>query len=303
MLPVSKTLHGVMDMLSEIKTIDIKEIEKKGLKNNIEFVDKDGGSSTFSHITSDGQVVLSLSYCQLLWNLCYVALKNTELLQFEDSCSYFHIPSALIKDVILKTDRKEFEYLSNVFSAKDDFTMLRIGANCLGGPLSSSSLKELEDIPQDTAFSQTVNGLCSAAINFVLLHELFHWERGHFSKAMRRIDKEREADNYAFDTIQANYHGRLKNTGELGALCALGSFFFLNPNFDNDGRYPFEDERLFAQFDKIKGNRGRNLIIDSILSFWASLFHKDVLEKIKMSANPSERIEILREALSSIGRA
>lgn len=45
MLPVSKTLHGVMDMLSEIKTIDIKEIEKKGLKNNIEFVDKDGGRS------------------------------------------------------------------------------------------------------------------------------------------------------------------------------------------------------------------------------------------------------------------
>ena len=36
-------------------------------------------------------------------------------------------------------------------------------------------------------------------------------------------------------------------------MCVLCSFFYLNPQFQNNGTYPYNDERLFVQYDKLDG--------------------------------------------------
>lgn len=105
MLPVSKILYSVKEFLSEIKTINIQSVLDKGLKNKIEFVDLDGGHTTMSHITNDGQVVLSIGFCQMLWNICYVALRNSECKRFEDSCAELKAPSELLKQIIIEVNR------------------------------------------------------------------------------------------------------------------------------------------------------------------------------------------------------
>lgn len=302
MLPVTKILYSVKELLAEIETIDIQAILNKGLKNKIDFVDLDGGNTTMSHITSDGQVVLSVGFCQLLWNICYVALRNSECKRFADSCEELKAPSELLKQIIIDVNLSEFAYLTEAFKAESDKEMLSVGYNCINHELSSKEHDFFKGIDMNNSFCQTVNGLCGAAVTFVLLHELFHWERDHFYRSIRRIEKEREADKYAFETMLNNYTGKKKNTAIIGAICCLCANLFINPRFSNDGNYPYEDERLFTQYNKVSSYKNLSLIVDQIITIWAGFFHNELTAKLKGLSDTQARINLIQKELAVYGR-
>lgn len=113
---------------------------------------------------------------------------------------------------------------------------------------------------------------------------------------------EREADKYAFETMVHNFTGKEKNTVILGALCCLCANFFLNPGFTNDGSYPFEDDRLFSQFDEVGSNDIYALVVDRILSIWAGFFHKSLAIKLESQKDSNDRIKVIRKELTCYGR-
>lgn len=268
--PIEKLHYSVMELLAPMDIV--KKAVAMGLKNEIIFAEEVDGRKVCVEIHPSGQVYLSPSFCQFLWNMSYSALiiTDTNILLRELKAL------GLCKDIFVQMidslkGYPEVDFLLSEFNARPWEQVFDLGIKCLYGKLSQIEEKEVEMLDIRSNLALKVNGIYRSALFFALLHEAEHWVNNHFYRRIPRIDKEKEADGYAFDEILKSSVGALRRTHTIGCMSILCAFFFINPKFNNNGCYPYEDERLFAQFDKLSGRdmeSCRSLIVN-VLSAWA----------------------------------
>ncbi len=272
--PINLLHHSVMESLS--RTEIVRQAIKMGLKNNILLEESHNGQQVMAEISQEGQVRLSSAFCQFLWNMSYAALIITDTSRILYELDQIGIDKDLfIKMIQGYSSKPEVAFLLSELNAVPANQMIEIGMECMEDTdLRSKEIQQkLEEIELISPISQRVSGIYMAGVSFVLLHELFHWVRGHFDGKLLPIEQEKEADNYAFDEILKTFNrsNAEKKTYALGTMCVLCSFFYLNPQFQNNGIYPYNDERLFAQYDKLNGiaEEASCSVVVHFLSLWS----------------------------------
>jgi len=276
--PIESLNHSVSKSLSRFDVV-YKAVLDKGLHNEIILTEKINGHNVFSEIDENGQVYISPSFCQFIWNISYAALIITDTTSIMKELNKVGINKDMFLNMLSGYEENpEIGFIISELNAMPWDNVLVTGYYCLKKHITQAVVDNLKMQDMTSIFSQKVNGIYQAGITFVLLHELYHWERGHFWNTMTRIDKEKEADDYAFRTILLNnFTDNEMKTYIVGSICVLFSFFFNNPSLHKDERYPYEDDRLFAQFDKLKSPEMENCrsLIIQILKEWAKFFNID----------------------------
>lgn len=303
--PINHLHYSVMESLSQIEIV--RHAINKGLKNNILLEENDNGRRVLSDISCDGQVRLSPAFCQFLWNMSYAALIITDTGRILQELKQIGID----KDMFIKmiqgySSIPEIGFLLSELNAIPADKMIEVGMECIeDDDLRPKEINEiLEKQDMTSPFSQRVNSIYMAGVSFVLLHELFHWVRGHFEEKILPIDQEKEADNYAFDEILKTFsrNEAEKKTYALGIMSVLCSFFYLNPQFQNNGTYPHCDERLFAQYDKLDGKAADDScsVIVHFLSLWSKYYRINKFPTL--TGNDYNDLKKLRIFLESYNR-
>ena len=272
--PISELNYSITDYLSSIDIVR-ETVQKGGLKNNIILTEENNGYDVLSEIDPNGQVYLSPSFCQFIWNVSYSALIVTDTSIILNELKKVGInKDEFLTMISAYNSVPEVSFLISELNAISWEDILQAGYECQSKIVTQDTEQLLTKINLSSPFSQRVSGLYRAAISFVLLHELFHWRRNHFRCGKKRIEMEKEADDYAFNEMLQSSTDKTRKTNTIGPICTLLSFFFINPQFINNGRYPYEDERLFAQFDKLIGveKEACRSIIVNIMEVWARFF-------------------------------
>lgn len=299
--PIEKLHYSVTELLSQMEIV--KKAVAMGLKSKIIFAEYVDGHKVYAEIHPSGQVYLSPSFCQFLWNMSYSALiiTDTNILLRELKVLGFG-QSLFVQMITSYKGYPAVDFLLSEFNAKPWEHVFELGVKCLYGNLTSVEEKEIENQDMTSVLTEKVNSIYRSALFYALLHEAEHWVNNHFYRTMPRIEKEKEADGYAFDEILKSSDNVVRRTHAVGCMSILCAFFFLNPHFKNNGNYPYEDERLFAQFDKLSGRdmESCRCLIVNVLSAWAK--YNAIKEFPALSGDDEADLHSIRQFLHLYSR-
>ena len=300
MYPIHKLDGNITRILQKIVSADIKTNVLKGLLNEIKYIDE------CSHITNvaeikgnnhDAQVYLSSAFCQFLWLLDDIALKQIDFSIIQEECYKNNIDVATYKkstEYLLKNPgvlnvfantygvdfNQYYEYLKRTThlleksefekSIKEDFSL----ASSLIDSNSTINMTDFNKINITGLYEQLVNSVYCFGIAFILLHELSHFELGHLDKVEQEMQDEENADYAAFWNIYNDLKGRELFSANIGILCALFSLLMLNPKMEDDGVHPKESDRIFSILDQVGfDNYKYSVLVDKLFKMWA-MFYK-----------------------------
>ena len=199
--PIGKLNHSITEFLSSIEIVR-ETVQNCGLKNDIILTEVNDGHNVLSEIDPTGQVYLSPSFCQFIWNVSYSALIVTDTSIILKELEKIGINRDQFLKLISKYNNvPAVNFLMSELSAMPWEDVLKAGYECLYKIVTPKTENILAKIDLSDAFSQKVSALYRAAISFVLLHELFHWRNNHFRRGIKRIQMEKEADDYAFNIM------------------------------------------------------------------------------------------------------
>ncbi len=300
MYPIHKLDGNITRILQKIVSADIKTNVLKGLHNEIKYIDECSHISDVAYINGNGnnaQVYLSSAFCQFLWLIDDIALKQIDFNIIQEECYKNNIDVAtynkstkyLIKNPeVLKVlanrygvdFNQYYEYLKRTVqlleksefekSIKDDFSL----AGSLLDPNSTINMADFNKININGLYEQLVNSVYCYGISFILLHELSHFELGHLDKDEQEIQDEENADYAAFWNIYNDLKGRELFSANIGILCALFSLLMLNPKMEDDGVHPKESDRIFSILDQVGfDNYKYSVLVDKLFKMWA-MFYK-----------------------------
>ena len=155
---------------------------------------------------------------------------------------------------------------------------------------------------QEQFYAEKVNGIFQDAVAFIMFHEFAHLTHGHDiyyklkdntqedkEKNYNLLEIEKEADNFAFDTLMKEYDDPSKQlTSILAIQFVLISSFLLEPNKNQtiQDNHPTLDNRLFYFLQKIKIEKVEH---DFYIKYISSLGLQMYLEKYKI-LNANEKI-------------
>ena len=304
MLPVMKLNYNVTDFLGMIKTIEIQEAIKKGLKNKIRFEEYLNSDSVNASCASDGQVYLSPTFAQAVWNMCYAGLKLADYNLSEEECIAEGASLKSVYESIIESRCTLLEclYIKGVVEAIEWEPMLDLAKAFRRKWANTTDYDTMGAINIRGTFESRVNGMYMCGMGGILLHELTHFNKNHFVRKEFecRKDLEQEADDMAFDAMLA-LPEPYRRTGVLGCLCAYLLAFFVNKDLIENENYYREDVRLFRQFDKVKDEdckRRANVIVAYVLSRW---FMEEHGNEITVEHNQEGKaVEVIREELGKI---
>ena len=300
MYPIHKLDGNIACILQKIVSADIKTNVLKGLHNKIKYIDE------CSHITNvaeikgnnhDAQVYLSSAFCQFLWLLDDIALKQVDFSIIQEECYKNNIDVATYKkstEYLLKTPEvlnvfantygidfnQYYEYLKRTThlleksefkkSIKEDFSL----ASSLIDSNSTINMTDFNKINITGLYEQLVNSVYCFGIAFILLHELSHFELGHLDKVGEEMLDEINADYAAFWDIYNDLNDRELFSANVGILCALFSLLMLNPNEEDDGIHPKESDRIFFILDQISSDNPKySVLVDKFFKMWAKCYN------------------------------
>lgn len=276
--------------------------EEEGLNNGIRFIDQDCPISDVAKIVkypTDGKSYVSLSaaYCQYLWLMCCIILKELdsyvilkELKRCEISLEHFLEDSRRLINLPIEQISKEIPSEYNGVDIERYIDYLRITTELLNNPefdnqqkyykkllleLTQKEYFNLDDfsvIDINTKYGERINSVYCFGICFILLHEASHFSLGHMNKESLVIQDEREADFSSFWSIYCDISESEKFSANCGILCALFSFLYLNPTIESDNVHPTEDERIFTVYDCIKNDDPKyTVLLVQFFVYWAKL--------------------------------
>ena len=285
-LPVMRLNYNVTQFLSMITTIDIRAAINKGLKNEIIFAEEIGGDPINASCSEDGQVYLSPSFAQAVWNMCYAGLKLADYNVSKEECIKEKSSLDFLYQSIIQSGCviPECLYIKGLVEAICWEEMLDHAVTFLRNWAIDKDYDLMGSIDICATFESRVNGMYMVGMGGILLHELTHFDNDHFNEVEFRSRKslEQEADDRAFDAIMA-LPEQYQQSGVMGSLCNYLLMFYKNPKLIPNDNYFREDERLFAQFDKINNptiKRKANILVAYVLSQWLREHHKIKVEVV-----------------------
>ena len=296
MYPIHKLNSNVTKDLQKIISADIKTNVQKGLQNEIKFIDECSHITNVAEIkgTNDNaQVYLSSAFCQFLWLINDIALKQVDFEIIQDEClkvkaniseykesveNILKHPEVLYQmEVWHKIDVNQYyDYLKRTTqlldsdehnkNIKNDFNL----AMSLLDPSKSINIDDFNGININGLYEQLVNKIYCYGIAFILLHELSHFELGHLEKNEQEMQDEIDADYTAFWNIYNDLNGRELFSANIGILCALFSLLMWNPKMEEDGVHPKESDRIFSILDLIGNENPKYMVlVDKLFKLWA----------------------------------
>ena len=129
--PISKLNYSITDLLSSIETVR-DTVQNCGLKNNIILTESTGGHNVLSEIDPSGQVYLSPSFCQFIWNVSYSALIVTDTSIILKELEKIGINRNQFLELIsVYNSVPEVNFLMSELSAMPWEDVLKVGYECL----------------------------------------------------------------------------------------------------------------------------------------------------------------------------
>ncbi len=333
--PVHSLDVNIAKILSSIASVELLGNIPKDLNNKIRFFDEGEHISYVAKISKDiitglCTTRLSIAYCQFLWLISNVSLKNTEFSIILEECKAENKSITDFKNVIDIELSESPSQLSQrlapfgipIDSYLDNLTNVKALLACNGFQkqqqlqlsMAFSLLNKEEnidytlfdDIHNDKQYELKTNSVYCYGITFILLHELSHFELGHLDKQTEEMQDEKDADISAFWKIFVNVEETTKYSANIGIICALFSLLLMNPTLEGDETHPREDNRIFQVYDDIKNeNKKYGILIKHLFDYWGKYFsingypsglpnNEDSLEEIRSFLNERTVFEVTR---------
>lgn len=327
LFPVQALNQNITNILKKIITADILRNIKKGLNNQIRFIDQNSHISNVAEINKniDGSCTVSLSaaFCQYLWLICDIAIKDFDIQTVIKSCKEYNITtenfkvySKCILDIpkgkVKKQISSEYpnmdveQYLDYLYRIIDlvESNIIEQQQNELEilSELIDKSKKidfdKLKKINLKGKYEEKTNSVYCYGIAFILLHELAHFALGHMDKKLEDIDDETNADMAAFWNMYSDIPEAAKFSANCGILCALFSLLYLNPNIEEDGIHPREDKRIFEVYDTIKCDNDKyTYLLTYMFDYWGNTYN--IPNYPKSSSDIEKHLDNIRGFLQS----
>ncbi len=324
--PVHSLDVNIAKILSSIASVELLGNIPKDLNNKIRFFDEGEHISYVAKISKDiitglCTTRLSIAYCQFLWLISNVSLKNTDFSIILEECKAENKSITDFKNVIdiaLSESSSQLSqrlaplgipidsYLDYLTSVKDLLVcngfqkqqqlQLSMAFSLLNNE-ENIDYTLFDDIHNDKQYELKTNSVYCYGITFILLHELSHFELGHLDKQTEEMQDEKDADISAFWKIFVNVEETTKYSANIGIICALFSLLLMNPTLEGDETHPREDNRIFQVYDDIKNeNKKYGILIKHLFDYWGKYFsingypsglpnNEDSLEEIRSFLN------------------
>lgn len=301
--PVIALNGNITQIIQRIPSADISENIKKGLSNEICFIDQNRPISDVAKIVkylTDGknQVSLSVAYCQYLWIMCSIIIREIDLSAIREGCKQSGITLeqfikgskqavSLSQEQLSQQIPSEYkginieQYIDNLkrnlelldekdFNSKQQ-TYIKLLSELRGK--ETFNLDDFSAININTLYGQLINSVYCFGICFILLHEASHFSLGHLDKESADIQDEIDADYSSFWNINSDISETEKFSANCGILCALFSLLYLNSTIEPDNIHPAEDDRIFKVYDCIKEDNPKyTILLVQSFRYWADLY-------------------------------
>lgn len=292
LFPVLALNNNITQLINKNISADISENIKKGLNNEIHFIDQDCPISDIAQIAKSSidersHVTLSAAYCQYLWLICSLIIREIDLSVITEECEQSGISLEQIFEEISKKARykskdvhtkqctdflKQLLELKNKteFQNQQEYHMNLLHELTGGKPFN---LDDFSKINLNSFYGEKVNSVYCFGICFILLHEASHFSLGHMNTKNYAIEDEVNADSSSFWNIYSDDKSETeKFSAGCGVLCALFSLLYLNPTIESDNIHPAEDDRIFEVYDLIKEDNPKyTVLLVQLFRYWADL--------------------------------
>ncbi len=319
--PVLALNSNITQLIKKIPSAGILENIKEGLNNEIRFFDENCPISNVAEVVkfpTDGKSYVSLSaaYCQYLWLMCSIIIREIDLSVVMEKCKQCRITleefakySKQIVNLSQEQISKQIEYKGINIEQYIDYLkripeLLNTTEFCrqqkyymqLLFELTGKGTFNLDDFPTidiKTPYGEKINSVYCFGICFILLHEASHFSLGHMDKESCTIQDEIDADSSSFWSIYSDIPEDKRFSANCGVLCALFSLLYLNPTIESDKNHPAEDDRILSVYEYIENDNPKyTVLLVQFFIYWAKFYHiesfptdlqntKDSVDKIK----------------------
>ena len=303
LFPVLALNSNITQLIKKIPSAGISENIKEGLNNDINFINQDSPISDVAQIVKfpmDGtcRVSLSAAYCQYLWLMCAIIIREIDLSVVIEGCKRCGITLeqfiegskqavSLSQEQVSQQIPSEYkginieqyiDYLKRIpellniteFCRQQEYYIKLLSE--LRGK-ETFNLDDFSAININTPYGHKINSVYCFGICFILLHEASHLSLGHLDKESADIQDEIDADCSSFWNIYSDISETEQFSANCGILCALFSLLYLNPQIELDGIHPAEDDRIFKVYECIKGDNPKyTILLVQFFRYWADLF-------------------------------
>ncbi len=217
------------------------EIMYHGLNKKIRYKITDSEITSMAEIVANdsNQIIIYENFCQFLWSITYFVL-------------------VFFDEAIIRP------YKENIIVAKSNILIdnaiasLEAGIELFSKP-ERQKFHKLPD-PESIEFMadfyvNKTNDVYSAAMSFIILHEIGHQYYGHLeyepeSKQQNRKEEE-DADDYAFEVLSKHFNTDYGLTLKAGIVTSLIALIFTRDNLSGEELYPDSHIRLKRIIEKM----------------------------------------------------
>lgn len=303
LFPVLALNSNITQLIKKIPSAGIYESIKEGLNNEILFTDQDCPISDVAQIVKfpmdeTCRVSLSAAYCQYLWLMCAIIIREIDLSVVIEECKRCGITLeqfikgskqavSLSQEQVSQQIPSEYkginieqyiDYLKRIPELLN-ITEFRCQQKYYIKLLSELTGKEEFDLDHfsainiNTPYEEKINSVYCFGVCFILLHEASHFSLGHMDKESSAIQDEIEADSSSFWSIYSDISEPEKFSANCGVLCALFSLLYLNPKIESDNIHPTEDDRIFKVYECIKEDNPKyTVLLVQFFMYWAKIY-------------------------------
>lgn len=250
-------------------------------------------------------VNLSMSFAQMVWFLCYVALFDCEskiiIDNFSKDCEEADREMNIIGE-LLKEGRCNlppyllyvYDIYKNLSGGNKEEAISLYDIIRKGQKIKNEEYRRMHALFDSSYFCTYVNSVYQFAISFCLLHEFGHYK--HNDKFVNLMLEEKNADDFAIASLVSTKLGVYRQAPEFGmtAFMCCHLFYGIAQN-----EHPDIDDRLHSIIDALKGIGKYNSKLDTfITSFVSLLAEKDGFadsQKIRNSNDIDLIFEFLKE--------
>jgi hypothetical protein len=235
------------------------EVDSNGFNDGIIYHREKSHITDVACLNTSKQIELYENFSQYLWCICY-----SLLVLFDEG----------IKKPILEGR------FNGKFDLKNTFVMKAIDVFNAGSSLLNSYQESqlFLNLPNpetynkdDKCYIEKTNGIYTAAMTFILLHEFAHQYFGHTYESTREksIEDEFSADEYAIDKFSSNSFSKEWDTLKCGIIAGISSLILLNKSLSGGDSHPDTDKRLKNAIEKMNLQEADdNLWGIASLTFW-----------------------------------
>lgn len=211
------------------------------------------------------------NYNQYLWSICYSIIVIFDMGVQKPSIEKIFNGEINFNTTQLRKAKELFYHsfsLFNYYNKKEFF-----------------SLPNPEKYVRSNSFYiQRVNGVYTAAMVFILLHEFGHQYYSHltyFSDDKEAKEDEFTVDDYAYDKMAEHFNTKKGKTYKTGIVLGLGSLILMSGSLDGGDSHPDSHIRLLRQIDKMELSETDNVwgIACVLLHFWGIKYNKKISDQ------------------------